>query len=926
MGPKDIDNDEDVQESVTISFTVPMFNFTLALDDPPSSHELNMVHVIEAESELLWYPQNLHPLYYLLSFHDQARIWHNQVHLTSRKQIEADFPSKYDDTIKHYWKKVKFTEHREWERQGKAKLLEKPLNENEIRIECIRKSNIGKQKFDGLLGERMEEDRRRDYDVRLNSPPGVAGNALEVLRALTRSLAQLGPFDFFGLPLGHAGHGHYQEEIMPKTLEVPLLIDLSRCGRPLPIVLFPDDIDRDALLAKKQTFEEVYSESIGDPCDPVIPLFDSIFPHGLHSQLDGSSESKHVTYELPYAQRSPRSHRPKLKGPLVISLPEFGSLEEEYEQAFKAFGVEFLARMLQNPKYLFEMLKYADQEEHGTLNTENLVKLIFKVAEWDWPPSEKALRWLSEFARFGVDEAKQIPTAEALAAGAFQHSPTKSAAEDENQIEITPDRMLEFLSRSFVVPVSGYYYDVEEAVFRALMEKTKEVVELVRPDFNGKVPNDPKLNEEVTAKRRDLQKWMTDLYEGAKQERTRSQLTYEKRAQRWRKMWNAIVRDGENEAKALKAFKAPLVDEILMEYIKLNPGKRPFPGAPAPRLPFDGEDNDQSQAPRNELSHGRADFGQLGLPRTVNQKGLPDIIRNSLVVDPGTGARNRAKKENVDGALDEHSPERRLSRSSLPDGTQDDLAEIHPELPQLEIPGSSPAHVINVHNHVEPHKTVLKHPHIGLNRDSSLVNLSERRGQAMHVRIVLPSDEPHHALGGLTGQIPEMLAHLYSVDNRVRPRRKSGSVTPNVRPIKELESKCTSLLGGFCNSRAAPGLKSFSALHSPEPGEKCNWDFAPSRILYGFSKAWHKTSGVVAAYAGPGIGIAIGYSLTTYITTQWDQTFPDRWVLKSGGFQGSSPQSSGPGEKFLPIDFLACGAVIPDGSLGASLATAKSAY
>ncbi|KAF8476034.1 hypothetical protein BDZ91DRAFT_818624 [Kalaharituber pfeilii] len=44
--------------------------------------------------------------------------------------------------------------------------------------------------------------------------------------------------------------------------------------------------------------------------------------------------------------------------------------------------------------------------------------------------------------------------------------------------------------------------------------------------------------------------------------------------------------------------------------------------------------------------------------------------------------------------------------------------------------------------------------------------------------------------------------------------------------------------------------------------------------MYGFSKAWHKSSGVVAAYAGSGIGIAIGYSLTTYITTQWDQTFP----------------------------------------------------
>ncbi|KAF8456802.1 hypothetical protein BDZ91DRAFT_767469 [Kalaharituber pfeilii] len=78
------------------------------------------------------------------------------------------------------------------------------------------------------------------------------------------------------------------------------------------------------------------------------------------------------------------------------------------------------------------------------------------------------------------------------------------------------------------------------------------------------------------------------------------------------------------------------------------------------------------------------------------------------------------------------------------------------------------------------------------------------------------------------------------------------------------------------------------------------------------------------SYGEGGIGIGIGYSLTTYITTQWIKlslnenwikTRGDRWVLKCGGFQGNSPQSSGPGEN-LPIDFLGCGAVIPDGFPG----------
>lgn len=91
------------------------------------------------------------------------------------------------------------------------------------------------------------------------------------------------------------------------------------------------------------------------------------------------------------------------------------------------------------------------------------------------------------------------------------------------------------------------------------MEKTKEVVDLVRshPDSPGTnmdgVPlNDPKLSEQVSLKRRELEDWMDQLFTGAKHERIRSRLRYEKRAERWKRMWDGIVRDGKNEKEVFK--------------------------------------------------------------------------------------------------------------------------------------------------------------------------------------------------------------------------------------------------------------------------------------------------------------------------------------------------------------------------------------
>ena len=181
------------------------------------------------------------------------------------------------------------------------------------------------------------------------------------------------------------GNGHQQEPALLGAADIPILIDLPRYGRPLPVALSAKDTLTHRLLAKKQEMStDVYAESIGNPDAPAVPTIDMVIGHELQPQLDGSSESRHARVSSNYEHdsfqlmRGVRTHRLQLSGPLVLSPPEPGSAEDEYEEAF---GIEFLARMLQNPKYLFEMMKYVDQEEHGKLNTENLVRLIFKVAE-----------------------------------------------------------------------------------------------------------------------------------------------------------------------------------------------------------------------------------------------------------------------------------------------------------------------------------------------------------------------------------------------------------------------------------------------------------------------------------------------------------------------------------------------------------------
>lgn len=397
------------------------------------------------------------------------------------------------------------------------------------------------------------------------------------------------------------------------------------------------------------------------------------------------------------------------------------------------------------------------------------------------------MRRLAQFARSGIDEVTQIPSAPPIPASSASAANTDDI---EAEPRLTPDMMFENLSKSFVVPVSGYYYDVGEAVFRALMEKTKEVVDLVRPhpdspgtNMDGELLHDRKLSEQVSLKRRELEDWMDQLYAGAKQERIRSRLRYERRAERWKRMWDGIVRDGKNEKEVLKKTAAPLVDEVLVEYIKLNPRKRPFPGAPAPRLPFENEDDKPDQVLINcktsRLPHQRepihndtatvdsiatqssdsSDVGhELELEGPGKHKnrhaGLIDIMRKALIVNPGTGAVEPkiAKKGIIDGAHDD-SPSSKSAVSStssldershgLPDGAHDhDYHEEH-EGSLLEMLRSDEGHNIHISQHgVEvPHKTVLKHPHMELDVNGKLVDLSAKRLNDTHVRIVTPREE-----------------------------------------------------------------------------------------------------------------------------------------------------------------------------------------
>lgn len=176
------------------------------------------------------------------------------------------------------------------------------------------------------------------------------------------------------------------------------------------------------------------------------------------------------------------------------------------------------------------------------------------------------MQQLSSFARSGIDEARQIPAVSPEPEEVYPAHQMGKTAEPKRGARLTPDIMLEILSRSFVIPVSGYYFDVEEAVFRALLDKTKEIVDLVRPhpdsprkNMSGDFLSDPTLKKRVALKRKELEEWMNQLYDGAKQERIQSRLRYEKRAERWNKMWNGLVLEGKNQKEVLKVKPADIL-------------------------------------------------------------------------------------------------------------------------------------------------------------------------------------------------------------------------------------------------------------------------------------------------------------------------------------------------------------------------------
>ena len=224
-----------------------------------------------------------------------------------------------------------------------------------------------------------------------------------------------------------------------------------------------------------------------------------------------------------------------------------------------------------------------------------------------------------------------------------------------------------------------------------------------------------------------------------------------------------------------------MADGVLIEYIKRNPQKRPFPGAPAPRLPFENESDELGHVlvkaarilPRREpiysntpivdsiatRTSGSSDIAhdpELGPGQHEDRYAkLMDIMRKALIVNPGAGAVGHgpgpkiAKKGIIDGAHDD-SPSSKSAVSStssldershgLPDGAQDHDYHEHG---LLEILRSDEGHSTHVSQHglEVPHKTVLKHPHIEIDVNGNFVDLPAKRLNETHVRIVTPREE-----------------------------------------------------------------------------------------------------------------------------------------------------------------------------------------
>lgn len=164
-------------------------NDALAVHSLPGKRSMVAPKNVQGKRTLIRYPHNLHPVCYLITLHEayhQATLWHTQIHLTSRRPLEQDYSGKYDNQMKGQWSQLKFIEHREWKKIGKAHLqkLETEVFEQEDKIKDIRNSSVRGEKYTRLLKERNERDWKRNYDLMLNGPGGVAGNALGVLRVI----------------------------------------------------------------------------------------------------------------------------------------------------------------------------------------------------------------------------------------------------------------------------------------------------------------------------------------------------------------------------------------------------------------------------------------------------------------------------------------------------------------------------------------------------------------------------------------------------------------------------------------------------------------------------------------------------------------------------------------------------------------------
>lgn len=351
--------------------------------------------------------------------------------------------------------------------------------------------------------------------------------------------------------------GNGKHPPLPDSIPVPDMFDLPRYKRPLPVWPEPRSKEQKRPLAKQGYGLDEYAAAISGPERPTTNL-----KPGNVAQFDGSPESRIAFW----------SKEPVIKGPIIAKFLKARASGTEYSDEDSAFAVDFASRIILNPFTVLKFISFVDQHDRGVLDYKELLELIFKIAGWELPTDPNTLEKLSTAASLyfvDSDTSGNVGVKKVVSQGVSKPpvSTHKTGSELDADIapkphptkprtQLTPDSMITVLSKSYLIPVSGYYYDVGEVMFRAHLEKTKEIVDLVRKGSEqGKSSAAADIQQQIEKLRVALRKWMKDLTRGAKKEKENSKKKYMARADRWKKEWDMIVREGKDMEEVFKVRK-----------------------------------------------------------------------------------------------------------------------------------------------------------------------------------------------------------------------------------------------------------------------------------------------------------------------------------------------------------------------------------